>query len=469
MPGHLLTLLAVLLHNTLLSKLACSVTLLLVIAFAQYLHRSAWYAAGSALSNIFLMVVNFAEGLALFRRHKAGSLGLRRVFRFLIIPLLIGSLFALLYASANSVFMGVVQDITIAIGQWFRNFFSWFSIQRLLFLLLGLFITGSLLLRSKVNSFSSRDIQQQNQLVRKKHNLLHWKRTGLYDLLTILMGRFASGVLALRNENTVGVLSLALLNGLLLCINVIDIVYVWFGFTYRNDMNLSAYVHEGAGLLIFSIVLAMLVLLLFFRGNLNFYKRNHWLRYGAYLWIVQNAVLVVSVLIRDYYYFLHMGMAYKRIGVVIFLILVMAGLITMLIKIHYRKSNYYLLRVNAWVAIVLLVLCSGIHWDEWIVRSNLERRYEVPVDVNFLLTRSDKTLPLIEQHKEVLEATFLAGKNEIDYMTGSRMSAKEYFEMRKQTFFEQQAGYSWLSWNVSDAYVKKHLRPAVVAHINSQP
>ena len=105
------------------------------------------------------------------------------------------------------------------------------------------------------------------------------------DLLTLFMGRFANGIMALRNENTIGLISLVMLNILLLFINVIDIKYVWFGFTYTANVSLTKYVHEGAGLLIFSIVLAMLVLLFFFRGNLNFYKKNKWLRYLAYAWI----------------------------------------------------------------------------------------------------------------------------------------------------------------------------------------
>src|SRR4029078_3225426 len=130
------------------------------------------------------------------------------------------------------------------------------------------------------------------------------------------------------------------------CSNCVDITYVWFGFTYNNDINLSEYVHEGTGLLIFSILLAMVLLLFFFRGNLNFYKQNKWLRAGAYAWLLQNSILAVSVLFRDYYYIQHYGLAYKRIGVLIFLAMVLMGLITVFIKIQKRKTAYYLLRVN---------------------------------------------------------------------------------------------------------------------------
>jgi Domain of unknown function (DUF4173) len=470
LPLHLVTLGALVVHNTLLSKLACCTTLLLVMAFVQYLHRSVWYAAGSALMNVVLMVVNFFEGLTGFKRSKLPSLGLRRVARFIIIPLLIAGAFLGLYSLANTVFMNAVNDAAVAIGNFFSHFFSWFSWQRFGFLLAGIFITGALLLKTNVNFFAEKDARQSNSLRRKKHSMVQWKQSGLFDLLTLFMGRFANGMLALRNENTVGIISLAMLNGLLCCINIIDVVYVWFGFTYHNNINLSAYVHEGAGLLIFSIVLAMLVLLFFFRGSLNFYKKNKWLRYGAYLWILQNIVLVISVLVRDYYYFVHMGMAYKRIGVVVFLLLVMAGLVTVFIKIHYRKSNYYLLRVNAWFAIVVLVISSCIHWDEWIATSNLSRKGTIPVDVNFLLSLSDKTLPIIEKNKEVLDTAYLSAHGELNYMYGMRMTPAEYFEMRKQDFFANQKQYSWLSWNLADDYVKKNLKvPAVTSATAAAP
>ncbi len=457
LPLHLVTLAALVIHNTLLSKLACCATLLLLVAFVQFLHRSVWYAGGSALMNVVLMVVSFFEALAGFKRGKTPSTGFRRVARFIIIPLMIAAVFLGLYSLANTVFMNILNDAAMAISNFFGNIFTWFSWQRFVFLLAGVFVTGALLLRANIQFFSKKDAAQSNSLWRRKHNLIKWKQSSLFDLLTLFMGRFANGMLALRNENTVGIISLALLNGLLCCINIIDIVYVWFGFTYHSNLNLSKYVHEGAGLLIFSIVLAMLVLLFFFRGNLNFYKKNKWLRYGAYLWILQNLVLVVSVLIRDYYYFVHMGMAYKRIGVVVFLLLVIAGLVTVFVKIHFRKTNYYLLRVNAWFAIVVLVISSCIHWDEWIATSNLARKGTIPVDVNFLLSLSDKTLPVIEKNKEVLDTAYLSAHGELNQLYYERVTPAEYFEMRKRTFLQSQAAYSWLSWNMADDYVKKNL------------
>src|SRR3982751_1461041 len=65
LPAHLITLAAVLFHNTILSKLAFCSTLLLVVVFTQYLHRSVWYASASALMNYALGPVTFISNLKL--------------------------------------------------------------------------------------------------------------------------------------------------------------------------------------------------------------------------------------------------------------------------------------------------------------------------------------------------------------------------------------------------------------------
>jgi len=460
--AHAVALTTVIVHNTVLSKLAFSVTLLLVVVFTQYLHRSVWYAAASAIGNYVVFIFSFLENIKLIRVTRVRSAGLRKTLRFLIIPLLIAGVFFLLYSFSNAVFQDVVNDVGVALEKFLSSMFTWFSWDRFGFLLLGLFITGGLLLRMHSNYFAEKDLSHHNDLWRKKNNLLKYKESAAFDVLSLIMGRFANGIMALRNENIVGIISLAMLNLLVLFINVIDIKYVWFGFTYSPGLDLKSYVHDGTGMLIFSIVLAMAVLLFFFRGNLNFYKKNKWLRYGAYGWIFQNAILVVSVLLRDFYYIQYMGLAYKRIGVLVFLLMVLMGLATVFIKIHQRKTSYYLLRVNGWFAIILLVASSCINWDETMASYNLAHRNVVPLDVAFLLSLSDKTLPLIEKNLEVLDDKKENLQGEGEYLNRSSLTPRQQFEQRKKDFLEEQKKYSWLSWNKTDAYVKEHLSPAVI-------
>jgi len=462
LAAHLITLVALVVQNTFLSKLVFSGTLLLVIAFSQYLHRSVWYATASAFMNYVLVIPSLFSNIQLLKNKRLNLNGIKKFVRFLVIPILLMLVFFMLYNFANTIFKSLVNDIGISLQHFFARLFTWFSWGRLEFLLLGLLITGGLLLKSRVQYFSDTDIKMPNNLWRKKNNLIQWKQSSWFQLLSVVMGRFANGAMALRNENKIAVISLFLLNVLLLCINCVDIRYVWLGFTYNNNLNLSEYVHEGTGLLIFSILLAMFLLLFFFRGNLNFYKQNKSLRLGAYTWLIQNGILVVSVLFRDYYYIEHYGLAYKRIGVLIFLIMVLAGLTTVFIKIQQRKTAYYLLRVNAWIAIIILVISSCIHWDETIAKYNLARKDTIALDVKFLLTLSDKVLPLLEKNLDVLDRTEpTKGNTEGDYLYRSSLSQRLVFEKRKKEFAITQKAYSWLSWNWSDEYVINKLEPAI--------
>jgi hypothetical protein len=162
-----------------------------------------------------------------------------------------------------------------------------------------------------------------------------------------------------------------------------------------------------------------------------------------------------------------MGLAYKRIGVLVFLSMVLMGLITVFIKIHQLKTSYYLLRVNGWFAIILLVAASCIHWDETMASYNLAHKNSVPLDVKFLLTLSDKTLPLIEKNQDIFKATAATINDEGNYLYRSSLTEKQLFEQRKKNFLAEQKNYSWLSWNVADDYVKQQLgQPVVTSSLN---
>ncbi len=160
-----------------------------------------------------------------------------------------------------------------------------------------------------------------------------------------------------------------------------------------------------------------------------------------------------------------MGLAYKRIGVLVFLTMVLVGLFTVLIKIHQKKTAYYLLRVNGWFAIILLVAASCVHWDETIASYNLARKKTIPVDVKFLLTLSDKTLPLLEQNPDVLDNKADTIRGEGEYLYRSVLTPRQLFEERKRNFIDEQKKLSWLSWNGADAYVKGKLISATFTSV----
>src|SRR5207344_2440265 len=101
-----------------------------------------------------------------------------------------------------------------------------------------------------------------DDLKRIKKTLWQRMQEPLNEIVASLLGKFATGIMAIKNLYTVGLISLVLLNILLLIVNSIDISYIWFGFN-AQEVNLYKMIHDGTDLLIFSIVLAILVLLIF--------------------------------------------------------------------------------------------------------------------------------------------------------------------------------------------------------------
>jgi len=456
LAAHLLCLGAVLFHNTTLSKFGLIATLILFAGFAQYYHRSLWYAGGSMLLNLILLPASMTELLQRSGATKRKNMVLRKAFRFAIVPLLLLGLFTMLYSFGNNIFSEWTTNIGTAINKFFNSIFANFSWPRFFFFLLGLGLAGFFLLKSNSNYFSNVESKSTDELSRKKLSLKERLRVGGRQLTLTLMGKLAKGNMAIKNLNLVGIISLVLLNLLLLVINIIDVSNIWFNPGYVKNSNLYNLIHEGTDLLIFSIVLAMLVLLIFFKGNLNFYQRNKWLKYGAYAWIIQNSILVISVLLRDYYYIRDAGLAYKRIGVLFFLALVLFGLITVFIKIRWKKTNYYLMRVNAWAVIVLLVGSTMVNWDEYIARYNIAHKETTPIDVDFMASLGNKALPILDRHIDDLKKHGVLLEERGFRRSSCADCWLQKLKSNKENYLLEQNRYSWLSWNYADQQVKEY-------------
>ena len=462
LAGHLICLAMIVVHNSELSKFAFMVTLLLLTGFTQYVHRSVWYAGGSIFQNIIFSVPGFFEALEQPKRKKGSRIRFSKLIWFIVFPLLLVLVFFIMYTNANSVFSELATRVGTWVENFFSNFFDFFNWYRLLFFLLGLFITTFILLRSKLDYFSKKEEKQTDDLKRIKKTLWQRMQEPLNEIVASLLGKFATGIMAIKNLYTVGLISLVLLNILLLIVNSIDISYIWFGFN-AQQVNLYEMIHNGTDLLIFSIVLAILVLLIFFKGNLNFYQNNKWLKWSAYCWIVQNIILVISVFLRDYHYIRETGLAYKRIGVLFYLALVLVGLITVFWKIYQRKTIYYLFRVNAWAVIILLVFSATINWDYTIAAYNLNHQNEIIMPVDYMVTLKNKALPLLDQHKEELRhhQQLMKQKGQWKYQCDNCFLRE--LEISIAEYKEQNSSYSWLSWNLADASIGDYFQTKIAA------
>jgi len=176
----------------------------------------------------------------------------------------------------------------------------------------------------------------------------------------------------LHKEQLLGSLVIGVLNALILFFLIVDIWYVSNN-SFQHASELSKTVHEGVNALITSIIIAISLILIFFRGDLNFYKKSRRLRILTYIWILLNCVLVLITAYKNYIYITDFGLTYKRIGVVIYLTLCITGLVTTYLKVAYRKNVMYLLRLNARIVFLVIVMMSSFSWNREITRYNLSQ------------------------------------------------------------------------------------------------
>lgn len=354
--------------------------------------------------------------------HKAGF-----DIRLFFIPTLVLSLFYIVYYCASPDFARISDEFWNSL---FARFVWKLSFGQTLFIILSVLVCGGLMIESNIGFFIKKQLQK-SYVLRRVRDI----KKGIGPII---------GMGELKREYKSAVIILLSLNLLLLIVNLIDAFNVWFKAGPQNAYELKMYVHEGTYLLILAIFMAMAVLVFFFRKNLNFIRDNEFLRHLSYLWLIQNAVLTFSVGIRNYRYIENCGLAYKRIGVILFLILCLYGLYTLFVKIEKKRTFHFLVYRNAWALYFLLMSASLINWDHYISRYNIQKDIPNGIDVSFLLYDvSDKNLALLEEN-----IPRLVEKTNDNYRDKDWIEKGVDYKRRK--FNAKQKGRSWRSWNLQD-------------------
>ena len=306
-------------------------------------------------------------------------------------------------------------------------------------MIFGIFVIAGLSANGHFLMFAKYDNSKSDILLRKRKKISVISKTR---------------TIGLKDELKTGILIILLVNLLLVIINVIDINWIWFNFKPTSETKYAQLVHEGTYLLILSILLSMAILFYYFRNNQNFYSKNRWLKNGAYIWIIQNMILIVSVLIRNLRYIEHLGLTYKRIGVIEFLCMTCFGLITLFLKVKKRKSTYFVLKANSWAGYVILFILTCFNWDLIIVHYNLNMPLTNPIDKQYLLSFSDKTLPILYVNKD----RFKEIKSEINrYSDENIIDGPDRIDERilKFKLENKNSSETFLSWNYADYRAKK--------------
>jgi hypothetical protein len=353
----------------------------------------------------------------------------------LLFPLLVLTVFILMYKSANPIFNTLVDNIISSISSILDIIISKIDFSLARTFVLGLLISTGILLRIKERFVIEYDSRIKLHLVRRE---------------TPTQRYFAT--ISLRKEYTAALFLFASLTVVIIILNILDIYWVWFNFEWQGQ-SLKHFVHEGTYILILSIILSLSLVLYYFRRNLNFYPNNTLLKRIVYLWLAQNALLSLSVGVRNYWYIHYLSLAYKRIGVFVFLILAVFCIYTIWVKVKEQKSIFYLIRMNGLSVFIVLVITSLVNWDSVIAQYNFNNPNKSFLHLEFMATLSDCTLPDIDKSLSVLDSIEKQQAQKFQSLRYQPMSAKEYQEtiqQRKVIFKNRWENQHFLSWNYPD-------------------
>lgn len=353
-------------------KLVTRLHLVLVITSILSCFAFAWYAdfpsfLAMALSVVFLQFKTQEPNLKLLQvfplvivngiaslgrifmfsqyipKRKVNSSFAKQLIAYFIIPAVFLGLFLMVYSFGSDHFSAMFTDYYLDIDAW----------QAFVLAALGFYISFTFW-----NYWIPEVCYQKNELLANDFN---------EEVKTENKNSFS--FLEIDFERKSGEITLFLLNALLI-VFIVTYNYEQF-FEIVEKSKLSSDTHERVRAVIFSIIMAIGVILFYFKGGFNFDEKAHNLKKMAKMWIVLNAVLIVSTIIKNSEYVLYFGLTYKRLGVYAFLILAIIGLMISFIKISRQKTNAFLFNRMLWYFYGTILLCSFVNWGNLITRYNI--------------------------------------------------------------------------------------------------
>ncbi len=272
----------------------------------------------------------------------------------------------------------------------------------------------------------------------------YWIPQVSYDLNSKLDNEFTNeqktinqntfSFLDLDFERKSGEITLLLLNFMLLVFIVTYNYEQFFEVVTAQASKLSADTHERVNAIIFSILMAVGVILFYFKGGFNFDKKATNLKRLAKIWIVLNGVLIVSTALKNSEYVSFFGLTYKRLGVYAFLILAIIGLVYAFLKITKQKTNAYLFNQMVWYFYGTVLLCSFFNWGNLITNYNISVNKGVePRFLSDLHFNDETRREYFSLHKLDGQYNEIERENEIErYQNETVLSKVLYYEFLNQ-------------------------------------
>lgn len=411
--GCLISSLVVVYYGNGLSILTNFISLFLLIGSSMHRKTSVFfslmYGVGSVLTSPLFIALRLIEPEVSTERKSQTN----RKLQLAIIPIGITIVFFFIYKNSNTIFASFANQINL---DWISWGWITFTLAALIFLF-GYLNPKSIEGFVKIDEVDSLDLESGDH-----------KELNYFGKTIQLMDEYFSA--------KVMFISINLLIGI---VNLLDFNFIFFDSSLPDNMTYSQFLHQGVGMLVLSIAISIVIILFYFRGQLNFCNESKTFKLLAYAWIIQNMFLLVSVCMKNNLYIEQYGLTYKRIGIYIYSILTLIGLFTVLLKIYKVKINVFLVRVNGWSFYISLLIFSMVNWDNVIV--DYTQKNKNGYDMIYLMSLNDTTIPSLIELEKTLD-------DESD-----KKIFNKHLKGKINHFIKTHKNRTWKSWNYQDQQV----------------
>lgn len=283
-----------------------------------------------------------------------------------VLPLGLGLIFLLLFRSANPLIEITLRKLD------FNFLLQLLDIRRLGFWLVAAgFIWAMLRPR----------LTRKRKLMRTKQV----ERSGKFDQLL---------------DHGTLVRSLLIFNLLFALQTGLDLTYLWGGADLPAGMSHAEYAHRGAYPLVATALLAAALVLIAMRSG-GPGDHSPQIRALVVAWILQNVLLCLSSILRLDLYVEAYSLTGLRIAAGIWMGLVAVGLLFILLRIIFRRSNEWLISMNLAALVTVLYLSALYDFPGFIARFNVENSLQprpsgASLDVSYLSSLGPSAIPALD-------------------------------------------------------------------------
>ena len=342
-----------------------------------------------------------------------------------IIPLVLTTIFLILFAFANPIIENLGDSCFKYIEEVLSVVISMISIARLFFWCSVIVILWPLFRPFKKGFFQKSFLDGDIKEIPEKNGSTSVEPEN-NDLISNIFG----DGLVYR--------SLILFNVLFLFQNSLDLFFLWGGGQLPSGMTYAQYAHRGAYPLVFTALLAAFFVLSMFRQEATNQKAGY-IRKLIYIWLGQNIFLTFSAAWRLDLYIEVYSLTRLRLAAIIWMGLVAIGLVSIIYRIVRNKTQKWLVNFNSLALLTVLYVSCFWNTDGFIANYNVNhsRLYVqngIQIDLDYIKDLGIKALPAVEK-----------------VLCNSR--DRQEIEIAKQLVFQfrrdlQKQTENWRSWTI---------------------